>query len=38
MSIWKSPTPLDELNRSRDRTLLSHLDIAFTELGDHARG
>jgi 1,4-dihydroxy-2-naphthoyl-CoA hydrolase len=34
MSIWKSPTPLDELNRSRDRTLLSHLDIAFTELGD----
>jgi uncharacterized protein (TIGR00369 family) len=34
MSIWKSPITLDELNRSRDRTLIRHLDIVFTELGN----
>jgi uncharacterized protein (TIGR00369 family) len=34
MSVWKSPITLDELNRSRDRTLIRHLDIVFTELGN----
>jgi 1,4-dihydroxy-2-naphthoyl-CoA hydrolase len=34
MSIWKSPITLDELNRSRDRTLIRHLDIVFMELGN----
>ena len=34
MSIWKSPLSLDELNRPNDRTLIRHIDIVFTEVGD----
>ena len=34
MRIWKSPLSLDELNRPHDRTLIRHIDIVFTEVGD----
>ncbi len=34
MTIWKSPRSVDELNAARGGTLLEHLDIRFTAVGD----
>ncbi len=34
MSIWKSPRSVDELNAARGGTLLEHLDIRITAVGD----
>ena len=34
MTIWKSPRSLDELNAGRAGTLVEHLGIEFTEIGD----
>ena len=34
MTIWKSPRSLDELNASTAGTLVEHLGIEFTEIGD----
>jgi uncharacterized protein (TIGR00369 family) len=34
VSIWRSPQPLDALNSASEGTLLRHLDIVFTEVGD----
>ena len=34
MSIWKSPQTLDALNSGRANTLIRHLDIVFSEIGD----
>jgi 1,4-dihydroxy-2-naphthoyl-CoA hydrolase len=34
MSIWKSPRTLAQLNAGRAGTLLEHLGIEFTELGE----
>ncbi|MGA9910946.1 MAG: hotdog fold thioesterase, partial [Paraburkholderia sp.] len=34
MSIWKSLLTLDELNATREGTLLRNLDIVFSEIGD----
>ena len=34
MSIWRSLLTLEELNGNRDGTLVGHLGIFFTEIGD----
>ncbi|MDB6082483.1 MAG: thioesterase superfamily protein [Gammaproteobacteria bacterium] len=34
MSIWRQPTTLDALNAAREGTLIGHLDIVFSEIGD----
>ena len=34
MSIWNMELSLDEINAGRKDTLLEHLDIVFTEMGD----
>ncbi|RRJ82881.1 hotdog fold thioesterase [Aestuariirhabdus litorea] len=34
MSIWKTPLTLEQLNQQSDNTLVSHLGIEMTELGD----
>ena len=34
MTIWKSPRSVDELNASSTGTLVKHLGIEFTEIGD----
>ena len=34
MTIWKSPRSVEELNSSGVGTLLEHLGIRFTEIGD----
>jgi 1,4-dihydroxy-2-naphthoyl-CoA hydrolase len=34
MSIWKGLQTLEELNAARANTLIHHLDIAFSEIGD----
>ena len=34
MSIWKTLQTLDGLNAARENTLIRHLDIVFTEIGD----
>jgi 1,4-dihydroxy-2-naphthoyl-CoA hydrolase len=34
LSIWKSLQTLDELNAARENTLIHHLDIVFSEIGD----
>jgi 1,4-dihydroxy-2-naphthoyl-CoA hydrolase len=34
MSIWKSQQTLEALNATRDNTLVAHLDIVFSEIGD----
>jgi len=34
MSIWRSLLTLEELNGNRDGTLVEHLGIFFTEIGD----
>jgi 1,4-dihydroxy-2-naphthoyl-CoA hydrolase len=34
MSIWRSPHSLDALNASSEGTLVRHLDIVFSEIGD----
>ncbi len=39
MTIWKSPRSLQDLNSNREGTLISHLGIEFTEVGeDFIRG
>lgn len=39
MSIWRSPLTLEQLNESTDATLVRHLGILFTEIGeDFIRG
>jgi 1,4-dihydroxy-2-naphthoyl-CoA hydrolase len=34
MTIWKSPRSVEELNSGGEGTLIGHLDIRFTEIGD----
>lgn len=34
MSIWKNLQTLDALNAARQNTLIRHLDIVFTEIGE----
>jgi 1,4-dihydroxy-2-naphthoyl-CoA hydrolase len=34
MTIWRSPNSLTELNSGRPGTLIEHLGIEFTEIGD----
>ncbi|MHB8425703.1 MAG: hotdog fold thioesterase [Gammaproteobacteria bacterium] len=34
MSIWFQPFTLDELNRYQQQTLVTHLGIRYTEIGD----
>jgi len=34
MSIWRSPQTLDELNGASEGTLVRHLGIVFSEIGD----
>lgn len=34
MSIWKHPINLEELNRNAENTMLAHLGIEYTEIGD----
>ena len=34
MSIWQSPRSLEDLNSNRSGTLIGHLGILFTEIGD----
>jgi 1,4-dihydroxy-2-naphthoyl-CoA hydrolase len=34
MTIWKSPRTAEELNSGGDETLIGHLGIRFTEIGD----
>ncbi len=34
MSIWKSLQSLEALNAARDRTMIQHLGIVFSEVGD----
>ncbi len=34
MSIWRSPQTLDALNSATEKTLVRHLGIVFTEIGD----
>ena len=34
MSIWKSPRTLEALNAARGNTLVLHLDIVFSDIGD----
>jgi 1,4-dihydroxy-2-naphthoyl-CoA hydrolase len=34
MSIWHGARTLDELNAERDHTLIQHLDIIFSQIGD----
>jgi 1,4-dihydroxy-2-naphthoyl-CoA hydrolase len=34
MSIWKSLQTLEALNAARENTLIRHLDIVFSEIGD----
>jgi 1,4-dihydroxy-2-naphthoyl-CoA hydrolase len=34
VSIWRSPQTLDALNAAREGTLIRHLDIVFSEIGD----
>jgi uncharacterized protein (TIGR00369 family) len=39
VSIWRSPLTLDQVNGSAEATLISHLGILFTEIGeDFLRG
>jgi 1,4-dihydroxy-2-naphthoyl-CoA hydrolase len=39
MTIWKSPRSLEQLNAGRGGTLIEHLGIEFTEIGeDFIRG
>jgi uncharacterized protein (TIGR00369 family) len=39
MSIWRSPQSLDSLNAASEGTMVRHLDIVFTEVGeDFIRG
>jgi 1,4-dihydroxy-2-naphthoyl-CoA hydrolase len=39
MSIWRSPRTIEELNGSREGTLIANLGILFTEIGaDFVRG
>jgi 1,4-dihydroxy-2-naphthoyl-CoA hydrolase len=34
MTIWKSPRTVEELNSTRAGTMLEHVGIEFTEIGD----
>jgi len=34
MTIWKSPRTVEDLNCTRAGTMLEHVGIAFTEIGD----
>ena len=34
MSIWQSPQALEAMNAARDRTMIQHLGIVFSEVGD----
>ena len=34
MTIWKGPRSVEELNSGAARTLIEHLGIRFTEVGD----
>jgi uncharacterized protein (TIGR00369 family) len=34
MSIWKSPLTVQEMNTLHEKTMVQHLGINFTELGD----
>ena len=34
MSIWKRSTTLDDIQQHSSNTLVEHLDIRFTEIGD----
>jgi len=34
MTIWRSPQSLEDLNAARGGTLVKHLDIRFSEIGD----
>ena len=34
MTIWRSPQTLDALNAASEGTLIRHLDIVFSEIGD----
>ncbi len=34
MSIWQSPQSLEAMNAARDRTMIQHLGIVFSEVGD----
>lgn len=34
MAIWKTPASLDEINQFSQDTMLQHLGIEFTEIGD----
>ncbi len=34
MTIWKHPTDLETLNKKSQNTMMEHLGIVFTELGD----
>ena len=34
MSIWQSPRSIEDLNANRHGTLIGHLGISFTEIGD----
>lgn len=39
MSIWRQPITVDDLNRYQQQTLVSHLGIRYTEVGeDYLRG
>jgi 1,4-dihydroxy-2-naphthoyl-CoA hydrolase len=34
VSIWQSPQSLEAMNAARDRTMIQHLGIVFSEVGD----
>lgn len=34
MKIWKTPPSLEKLNKTGENTLVDHLNIKFTEIGD----
>ncbi len=34
MAIWKRPIDLDTLNRTSENTLISHLNIVYSDIGD----
>ena len=34
MSIWQSPQSLEAMNAARDRTMIQHIGIVFSEVGD----
>ncbi len=36
MSIWKRPINLDTLNKTSENTLISHLGIIYTDIGENS--